>query len=347
MAEINIGRIIRRLQDVGNVTVAVIGDFCLDKYIYSHPERDELSVETDLTARQFHRKKTAAGAGGTITNNLRALGAKVLCVGAIGRDGEGWELLRELHKIGADTTFLYQSEELCTPTYMKPMIRREHGYEEAGRLDFRNFTPLSAETENKILENFAKALEQADVCLAIDQFFQRNTGILTDRVREGFMALAQKAGKPVLADSRALITEFDRTMIKCNNLELIRYFNEGKGDPEDLETVKECGKRLYARNGNPMFITRGAAGMLVFDQDGVTEVPAFPVEGPVDICGAGDASSAGIGIGTALGLSLPEAATLACCISSITIQQLGDTGTATVEQVTERLNTRREPDEQR
>ena len=154
------------------------------------------------------------------------------------------------------------------------------------------------------------------------------------------MELAKASGKPVLADSRALIHEFDRTMIKCNNIELIKYFNGGEGDPEDLQTVAECGKRLYAKNGNPMFITRGSRGMLVFDENGVTEVPAFRVEGPVDICGAGDASSAGIGTGCALGLNLAEAATLACCISSITIQQIGDTGTATVPEVIERLKTR-------
>ena len=53
--------------------------------------------------------------------------------------------------------------------------------------------------------------------------------------------------------------------------------------------------------------------------------------------GAGDASTAGIVLGLTLGLSEEEAAMLGCCISSITIQQLGVTGTASVPQVTQRL----------
>jgi outer membrane murein-binding lipoprotein Lpp len=42
-------------------------------------------------------------------------------------------------------------------------------------------------------------------------------------------------------------------------------------------------------------------------------------------------------LGLTLGLSLLESVLLGGCISSITIQQIGVTGTATVEQVKQRL----------
>ena len=77
--------------------------------------------------------------------------------------------------------------------------------------------------------------------------------------------------------------------------------------------------------------------MLVLREEGTAQVPAFPVTGPIDIVGAGDASTAGIVLGLTLGLTPEEAAALGCCVSSITIQQLGVTGTATVPQVCERL----------
>ena len=328
------------LKNTGEKTVVVFGDFCLDKYVYSYPERDELSVETGLYARQFHRKKTAAGAAGTVTNNLRALGVNVLCVGAIGNDGEGWELLRELQSIGADTEYLTRFDEICTPTYMKPMRKQEDGsYEEDARLDFRNFTPISEELEKTVLENLSKALARADACIVVDQFFQRNTGVITDGVRDGLARAAKAFAGPVLVDSRAFIYEFKETMIKCNNIELIKYFGGGEGDPEDIEVVKKCGEELFSRGGKPVFVTRGADGMLVFDENGVTSVDAFKVSGPLDICGAGDASSAGIITGRSLGLTSAEAARLACCISSITIQQIGTTGTASVPAVINRLTT--------
>ena len=63
-----------RLLGSGNApAITVFGDFCLDKYLYIDAARDELSVETDLVAYQVTHQKMYAGAGGTITNNLRAL----------------------------------------------------------------------------------------------------------------------------------------------------------------------------------------------------------------------------------------------------------------------------------
>ena len=77
--------------------------------------------------------------------------------------------------------------------------------------------------------------------------------------------------------------------------------------------------------------------MMTTDGDEVKSVDGFRVDGPIDIVGAGDASSAGIVLGLVLGLSREQAAKLACAVSSITIQQLGCTGTATVGQVRDRL----------
>jgi hypothetical protein len=61
------------------------------------------------------------------------------------------------------------------------------------------------------------------------------------------------------------------------------------------------------------------------------------LEGEIDVTGAGDASNASIILGLTLGLTPAEAAVIACAVSSITIQQLGTTGTATPAQAMERV----------
>ena len=38
------------LEKTGSRTITVFGDYCLDKYLYIDPVRDEVSVETGLTA---------------------------------------------------------------------------------------------------------------------------------------------------------------------------------------------------------------------------------------------------------------------------------------------------------
>lgn len=66
------------------------------------------------------------------------------------------------------------------------------------------------------------------------------------------------------------------------------------------------------------------------------QVPAYPVAGPIDVVGAGDSTSAGIACALAGGATLEEAAAFGNLVASITIQQIGTTGTATLEQVRRR-----------
>jgi sugar/nucleoside kinase (ribokinase family) len=65
-------------------------------------------------------------------------------------------------------------------------------------------------------------------------------------------------------------------------------------------------------------------------------IPAFPVNGPVDIVGAGDSTSAGITSAMVAGATPAQAAAFGNLVASITIQQIGTTGTATPAQVRER-----------
>lgn len=333
-------KICKALQRTETVRIAVFGDFCLDKYLYIDPARDEPSVETGLTAYQVHAKRISAGAGGTITNNLRALGVQTTCVGIVGNDGEGFELLHALEEIGADTTHMIRSGDVCTCTYTKPMRKDETGgYREMNRLDFRNFTPISAELEEQMLENLRAVLDTVDAVIVIDQYCERNAAAVTDRIRAGVSALAaERTDKIFYVDSRAFVSDFHNMIVKCNNHELAALVNQS-ADSEDRDFILRAGQELQQKLKRPVYVTRGAEGLLAFEESGVTMVPAFPVTGEIDITGAGDATSAGLVTGLSMGLSRAEAAAVACCVSSITIQQLGQTGTASVEGVCERLKT--------
>ncbi|MBQ6829330.1 MAG: hypothetical protein IJO46_15070, partial [Thermoguttaceae bacterium] len=57
-----------RLAAAKTPKIAVIGDFCLDKYLFLSPELNEISVETGKTAFQIRARRVFAGAGGTVAN---------------------------------------------------------------------------------------------------------------------------------------------------------------------------------------------------------------------------------------------------------------------------------------
>lgn len=326
------------LMDSGKSRILVLGDYALDKYLYMDPRRDEPSIETGLTAYQIHSKRMSAGAGGNVVANLRALGAQVICISLVGNDGEGFELLRCLRSIGANTDYMVKTDTLCTCTYTKPMRLQEDGsWKEMNRLDFRNFTPPSMALQKHLVENLKACLPNVDAVLLVDQFCQRNLGTITDYVREQVNQLALEHPEVIFfVDSRAFSGEFRNMIVKCNNHELMAMTGTSC-IPEEPALLSQMARRLGEKNNAVFVVTRGSLGMLI--QDGAQSwlVDAVNVRGPLDIVGAGDSASAGFVLGLTRNLHLTQAAMVGCCVASITIQQIGTTGTATVPQVLERL----------
>jgi sugar/nucleoside kinase (ribokinase family) len=68
----------------------------------------------------------------------------------------------------------------------------------------------------------------------------------------------------------------------------------------------------------------------------VVHVPGIPSSGPVDIVGAGDSATSGMVLSLLAGATETEAAAVGNLVASITVQQLGTTGTATPQQVLDR-----------
>ena len=215
------------------------------------------------------------------------------------------------------------------------MQKQQDGtYVELNRMDFRNRIEPPVHVQKKMLENLEKALERAQAVIVVDQYFQRNMGAVTDYIRTELGNLALKyPDRLFYADSRSFINEYNNMTLKCNNMELFNKFENGIGDPESIEEIKAAGNKIKEKTGHKFFVTCGSRGIMIFDDGKAELIPAFKVEGPIDIVGAGDATSASLVLGMVLGLTSREAAKLACAVSSITIQQIGTTGTACPEEV--------------
>ncbi len=98
--------------------------------------------------------------------------------------------------------------------------------------------------------------------------------------------------------------------------------------------------RLARQGGGPVFCTCGEEGILLANPERgdapPVRVAGYPVNGPTDPVGAGDSTSAGIVCARAAGATLEQAAAFGCLVASITVQQIGTTGTAKPEQVRQR-----------
>ena len=347
--------------------IAVVGDYCLDKYLYLYPSLDEISVETRLTAYQARAKRLFAGVGGTIANNLCALGADVLCFGVVGNDGEGFDLLRALQRVGANVEGIVRAEGCMTGCYMKPMRpvtiddhdalpKPEEGrWIESNRIDLRNPTPIPDVFVQELQDRFRAQVASCDAVVVSDQFQPGSEAIFSPAFRAFLAELARDNPNVFfLCDSRFFADQYRDMVAKCNANELLDAAEnhnaprretslDRNAEADDaLQNLADVAADFARRAKRPALVTRGEKGSLLLEVDAndvarATVVPAVKVEPPIDVCGAGDASNAGFAFARALKLPLQDAAQIACVVSSITIKQIGATGVASVSNVVEVL----------
>jgi len=317
--------------------ILVVGDFFLDKYLIIDRELKETSLETGLEAHQIVAAHSSPGAAGTVTSNLRALGIQTSTLGVIGNDGNGYELKRCLLSRDVNIDSLLERDDRFTPTYTKPIVRETDGVEhEIERQDIKNWEPMDPGIETEIIGRLKAFVPQVDAIILADQVQEPNCGVITDRVRSEIGALAIRYPDVIIAaDSRTRINLFENIIIKPNHREALltaHHVDPQRVETEDLKTV---GRAFFQKNQRPVFITHGSNGILVFTETGCAHVPAITVNGPVDIVGAGDSCMAGIVASLASGAEPVQAAFLGNLAASITIQQIGTTGTASQTQIRE------------
>lgn len=316
----------------GSLKIVLIGDLFLDRWYEIDPEKDEPSLETGRTAHQVVKKRSAPGAGGTVLNNLAAMGiGQVRVISVIGKDGDGWELLNLLKERGIGTESVIESTLRVTPSYIKPLFP-----EEGERLDIKNFTPLPEELEERVIGKLRQEAKDADAVILLDQVCEPDCGVLTERVRYAAAKIAGEHPKVLfLADSRAFIDRFRGVVIKCNNYEAAGLLGRSteEDEPFSKEQVFRDMDELERKTGHPAVITCNRHGIAVRSGEEQILVPAAKHRGPIDICGAGDAATAGFTAAVCAGASMEEAARIACLSSGVTVRKLGTTGTASREEM--------------
>ena len=325
-----------------SLRIGVVGDFFLDAYYDCDPRLDEMSLETGRTCYQVVGHRRQAGAAGTVAANLRALGVgNVAAVGYCGDDGEGFELRRAMRGLGLELTDFLTVADRLTPTYGKPCYidgarRGRPVVKELERLDSKNRHPTPPGLQDELIDRIRAGLDRWDAIVLLDQVTEANCGVLTTRVRREVAAsLADRERPFALADSRERIGQFRNAMLKPNQREAFAACRD-KGRLS-LVAAQHHAMALHRRAHRPVFLTLGARGMLIADAGTTVRVPGINVAGPLDIVGAGDACSAAIIAALAAGARTVEAAILATLAASITVQQLGTTGTATPAQIRRRL----------
>jgi bifunctional ADP-heptose synthase (sugar kinase/adenylyltransferase) len=324
------------LGTIPHKTIGLLGDLFLDRYLDIDAALTEPSLETGLDAYQVVGVRSYPGALGTVVNNLVALGVgRVVPIALIGDDGEGFELrqrLKDMRGVAMEALLPWQGRR--TPTYTKPMLQKlGEPPRELNRLDIKNRSRTPPEAEQAVLRALTTVWPELDALIVVDQVSEEECGVITSAVHQRLQELAEHDPRRfVLADSRERIRRFRSVCLKPNRHECAEAAGSDAGGWEEGAAI------LARQSGRAVFATASEEGIALVEPPHfeVERIHSYPVAGPIDPVGAGDSCSAGIVCGVVSGLSLPEAAAFGNLVASITVQQIGATGTATPEQVRQR-----------
>lgn len=320
--------------------IAIVGDFCLDRYLEIDPSHKEVSIETRLPVLNVANIRSQPGGAGTILNNLVALGiGRILPVGFAGEDGEGWELERALGtNRSVCTDHFFRVRGWRTFTYTKPLvIQRDRPPYELNRLDMKNWSPPPPTAVNHVIASIRGLARTVDAFILMEQVDLPDTGVINQRVlREIDRIGRQHPRLTILADSRHRIAAFRGVILKMNLAEFSRMT---KRRFSRRSAVASAAAEMARRRRCPLFVTMARDGILAASPDGHCEhVPCRPVRGPIDIVGAGDCVTANLTAALAARATPRESLELANAAASVVIHKLGTTGTASRQEITARMH---------
>jgi sugar/nucleoside kinase (ribokinase family) len=207
---------------------------------------------------------------------------------------------------------------------------------ELPRLDFGNFNRLGEDHARRLLEELRAVLASVQIVVINEQIAGGIHG--SSFFRAGLQEFIREAAArdcPCILDSRHHHEQYAGVMRKLNAHEAAHLC----GMPYRLNaSVPEyeahaAAEQLFARWRSPLFVTRGAQGVIVQDAEGSHDCAGIALAGPVDPVGAGDAMLAGIAAATAIGSTPSEAAALGNLAASVTVRKLHQTGTASPEEI--------------
>ena len=309
------------LQRLPKLSALVVGDICLDRWCTYDPSEAEPSRETGFPRVGVISTTVTPGAGGTVANNLAAMGVgRVSVLGAIGDDGFGHELRCSLsaRHILSDNVIALPS--IQTFTYTK-LINVATGEEDLPRIDFICNSPLDKQAEQQILKSLGDNIAAFDVILVSDQAETRRGGVVTPLLRQLLTDLAaQYSDKIFMADSRTRIEEFRNVIVKPNR-------QEAETACQKLFGAIDYQRLLRHVQSPFLYVTHGDEGVALIAPDREERIATYKIAQPVDICGAGDSFTAGAAMALAVTGSPSEAAQFGNLVASITVMKKG-TGTA-------------------
>ena len=306
--------------------ILIVGDVMLDRFIWGSVSR--ISPEAPVPVVEIGKETTCLGGAANVAANIHSLGGSPVPLGVLGNDLEGAQLMEELRSLGAPVGGMVIDRERSTS--LKTRIIAHH--QQVCRTDREAKEPISAGTQALLLKRFQRLLPGAHAVIISDYA----KGVLSPPLLRQILPLARSAGKIVCVDPKLkdLSAYRPATVITPNTTETERASGITISGTRDL--VRAGKKILRQTRVRHLLVTRGEAGMALFEGDSrITHIPTVARE-VYDVTGAGDTVISTLSLGLVTGLSILEAAVLSNIAAGIVVGKLG-TASATPDELIARI----------
>ncbi len=314
-------------------TVLVAGDLVADEFVFGEISR--VSREAPVLLLKHRESQILPGGGANAANNLAALGAKVIPVGAVGDDAAGHALLDCFRRHGVDVSGILVAPEFTTTTKTRILAGTIHGSrQQVLRIDREPAQPLSAARRREIERRALDLARRADAALVSDYGYGAGSPRLANALRTVLR------GRPVTVDSRyGLLKYSGATAATPNEPELEEVFHMRIG--ADTKKLEQAARGLLRRMKlAALLVTRGRDGMALFQPQRATmHIPIFGSDQVADVTGAGDTVIAAFTLALAAGAGFEQAARLANFAAGIVVMKRG-TATASLDELRRAVESR-------
>ena len=304
--------------DFKDVSVLVVGDIMLDRYISGKVQR--ISPEAPVPVFHIQSEFSTLGGAGSVVTNLRRLGVNTYLVGRVGDDSEAKYIEDMLKKEGVKEANLVFRGTSSVKTRLLG-----NGRQQMLRLDYEEIiTPLSEE-QQAYLKNIEMKLKEGVGAVILSDY---GKGMFLETLANDIIKLCEKYGTPVLVDPKG--TDWHRYegafAVTPNLSELASA--SGKQVVNEDDSVATTGRELkeFFKIQN-LVITRSEKGASLISPEKTLHIPAHKVE-VFDVSGAGDTVIAVLSAAIASGLDIEDSLRLANIAGQIVV---GKVGTAPIE----------------
>lgn len=321
-------RALEIMGNFGRAGVLVVGDIMADHFLWGTVSR--ISPEAPVPVVHVSKDRFTLGGCANVMHNILALGGRVYLAGVVGADETGRRLLAELTSLGVETKGVVV--EAGRPTTLKTRVVAQG--QQVVRFDREERRAIRATSVRRIL-SYVRSIREELGALVVSDYSKGVVGrpLLAGILKELEGRRIFKCVDPKQRDF-SLYEGFD--VITPNHHEA--GFAAGQEIANGLDHLRVGMKLMESYPFRAVLITRGEAGMSLFERDGQVVHTAFPARARevYDVTGAGDTVIGVLALCLAAGSTLREAVYLANQAAGIVV---GKAGTATVsrEELTKAL----------